>query len=64
VFGLGMEPVVSSKSNRLSPWEYNREMYKKRNELESLFHRLKEFRRTFSRFDKLDTILSSLLTFH
>lgn len=29
VFDLGMEPVVPPKSNRLSPWEYDKEMYKK-----------------------------------
>ncbi len=56
VFDLGMEPVVPPKSNRLSPWEYDRELYKKRNEVERLFRRLKGFRRIFSRFDKLDVI--------
>jgi transposase len=29
------------------------EMYKRRNEIERLFRRLKGFRRIFSRFDKL-----------
>ena len=36
VFDLGMEPVVPPKRNRLSPWEYDKEMYKKRNEVERL----------------------------
>ena len=31
-------------------------MYKKRNEIERLFRRVKGFRRIFSRFDKLDII--------
>ena len=31
-------------------------MYKRRNEIERLFRRLKGFRRIFSRFDKLDTL--------
>jgi len=56
VFALGMEPVVPPKSNRLSPWAYDRELYKKRNEVERLFRRLKGFRRVSSRFDKLDVI--------
>ncbi len=43
VFDLGMEPVVPPKSNRLSPWEYDKEVYKKRNEVERLFRRLKGF---------------------
>ena len=29
VMDLQMEPVVPPKSNRLDPWEYNRELYKK-----------------------------------
>ena len=63
VFDLGMEPVVPPKSNRLSPWEYNRELYKKRNEVERLFRRLKGFRRIFSRFDKLDVIFKFFIQF-
>ena len=56
VFDLGMEPVVPPKSHRLSPWEYDQEMYKRRNEVERLFRRLKGFRRIFSRFEKLDVV--------
>ena len=54
VFDLGMTAVVPPKKNRLTPWEYDKEMYKKRNEVERLFRRLKGFRRIFSRFDKQD----------
>jgi len=63
VFDLGMEPVVPPKSNRLSPWEYDRELYKKRNQVERLFRRLKGFRRIFSRFDKLDVIFKFFIQF-
>lgn len=63
VFGLGLEPVVPPKSNRLSPWEYDKEMYKKRNEVERLFRRLKGFRRIFSRFDKLDVVFLFFIHF-
>jgi len=44
VLDLGMIPVVPPKSNRIEPWEYNRALYKKRNEIERLFRRLKGFR--------------------
>lgn len=54
VLDLGLEPVVPPKSNRLTRWEYDMELYKKRNEVERLFRRLKGFRRIFSRFEKLD----------
>ena len=50
---LGYVPVVPPKRNRLDPWDYDRAMYRKRNEVERLFRRLKGFRRVFSRFDKL-----------
>ena len=53
VLDLGMIPVFPPKSNRLDPWEYDRELYKKRNEVERLFRRLKASRRIFSRFEKL-----------
>ena len=62
-FDLGMEPVVPPKSNRLTPWEYDKEMYKKRNEVERLFRRLKGFRRIFSRFDKLDVVFLFFINF-
>ena len=38
---LNFIPVVPPKSNRLTAWEYDREMYKRRNEIERLFRRLK-----------------------
>lgn len=63
VLELGFEPIVPPKINRLKPWEYDKEMYKKRNEVERLFRRLKGFRRIFSRFDKLDTVFSFFIFF-
>ena len=60
---LGFIPVVPPKSNRLEPWEYDREMYKRRNEVERLFRRLKGFRRIFSRFDKLDVMFTAFINF-
>lgn len=63
VLELGMEPVVPPKRNRLTRWEYDRELYKKRNEVERLFRRLKGFRRIFSRFDKLDVVFKFFIHF-
>jgi transposase len=60
---LGMMPVVPPKSNRIEPWEYDRALYKKRNEIERLFRRLKGFRRIFSRFEKLDVLFLAFLNF-
>ena len=60
---LGFDPVVPPKSNRIDPWEYDRELYKRRNEVERLFRRLKGFRRIFSRFEKLDVIFLGFIVF-
>ena len=60
---LGFLPVVPPKSTRLDPWEYDRELYKRRNEVERLFRRLKGFRRIFSRFEKLDVIFLGFVVF-
>lgn len=60
---LGFTPVVPPKKTRLSPWEYDREMYKRRNEIERLFRRLKGFRRIFSRFEKLDIMFLGFILF-
>jgi len=63
VLDLGMLPIVPPKSNRLHPWDYARALYKKRNEIERLFRRLKGFRRIFSRFEKLDVVFLAFLSF-
>jgi transposase len=58
---LGYEPVVPPIKTRVEPWEYNREMYRRRNEIERLFRRLKGFRRIFSRFEKLDIMFMGFI---
>ena len=60
---FGFIPVVPPKSNRLDPWQYDQAMYRKRNEIERLFRRLKGFRRIFSRFEKLDVLFLGFLSF-
>jgi transposase len=48
---------------RIEPWEYDREMYKRRNEVERLFRRLKGYRRIFSWFEKLDLMFLGFIRF-
>ena len=60
---LGFVPVVPPKQNRLTAWKYDRAMYKRRNEIERLFRRLKGFRRIFSRFEKLDVMFVAFIYF-
>ena len=60
---LGYIPVVPPKSNRRNPWNYDRQMYKQRNQVERLFRRIKRFRRIFTRYDKLDVIFLAFIYF-
>jgi transposase len=54
---------VPPLSTRVQPWEYDRAMYKRRNEVERLVRRLRGFRRVFSRFDKLDRMFVGFISF-
>src|ERR1700761_2230475 len=58
---LGYTPVVPPNPNRLNPWELDRPAYRRRNEIERLFRRLKGYRRVFSRFDKLDVLFTGFI---
>ena len=58
---LGYAPVVPPKRNYKEQWEYDEELYKRRNEIERFFRRLKRFRRIFTRYDKLDIVFSGFI---
>ena len=60
---LGYLPIVPPKETRVNPWEYDRALYRRRNEIERLFRRLKGFRRIFSRFEKLDVMFVGFIHF-
>lgn len=60
---LGFNPVVPPKKHRRRPWSFNKQLYRRRNEIERLFRRLKAFRRIFSRFDKLDVMFTAFIHF-
>ena len=53
---LGYVPVVPPNPRRKKPWRLHRRLYRRRNEVERLFRRLKAYRRVFTRYDKLDTM--------
>ena len=60
---LGFIPVVPPQKTRIEPWEYDREMYKRRNEVKRLFRRLKGYRRIFSRFERLNVVFLGFISF-
>ena len=60
---MGFIPVVPPLRSRVDPWEYDTELYKRRNEVERLFRRLKGYRRVFTRYDKLDVVYLGFVMF-
>jgi transposase len=63
VMDRGLIPVVPPKQNRKNPWAYDTVLYKRRNEIERFFLRLKRFRKIFTRYDKLDVLFSGFVCF-
>jgi transposase len=59
----GFVAVVPPKKNRKAPWEYDKERYKQRNEIERYFLGLKRFRKIFTRYDKLDIMFTGFIYF-
>lgn len=59
----GFVPVVPPKKNRIEPWEYDKELYKRRNEIERYFLRIQRFRRVFTRYEKLDILFIGVILF-
>ena len=60
---LGYVPIVPPEKYRSNPWEYDKELYKRRNEIERFFRSLKRFRRVFTRYDKLDVGFAGFILF-
>ena len=55
-------PRWSPQKNRKDKREYDKEVYKQRNEIERLFRRLKRYRRVFTRYDTLDAMYTEFIT--
>ena len=59
---LGFVPVVPPNPQRRQPWELDKALYRRRNEVERLFRRLKAWRRVFTRYDKNDVMFAAFIT--
>jgi transposase len=59
---VGFIPVVPPNPQRSKPWEYDKKLYRKRNQVERLFRRIKGWRRVFTRYDKLDAMFAAFIT--
>ena len=58
---LLMDRAYEDDKTRVFPWDYDRELYKKRNQVERFFLRIKRFRKVCTRYDKLDSIFLSVI---
>ena len=59
----GFTPFVPPNPKRKNPWEYDENLYKRRNEVERFFRRIKAYRRIFTRYDKLDVMFMGFILF-
>ena len=55
--------MVPPKCHRKKPWEYDKELYKGRNVVERNFRHIKQFRRVYTRYDKLDETYNAFIAF-
>ncbi|MFA5689224.1 MAG: transposase [Kiritimatiellales bacterium] len=60
---LELIPVVPLHPNRKNPWEQDKIIYKKRNEVERLIRQVKSCRRVFTQYDKLDIMCMGFIVF-
>ena len=61
--GTGLYTCRSTQKQSQNPWDYDKQLYKQRNQVERLFRRIKRFRRIFTRYDKLDIIFLAFVYF-
>ena len=59
----GMTPVIPPRSNRKEPHQYDAHLYRERHLVECFINKMKQFRRIFSRFEKLDARYLGFLNF-
>jgi transposase len=60
---MGAVAVIPPRSNRKTPREYDRYLYKERHLVECFINKIKHFRHIFSRFDKLASRYHGFLSF-
>ena len=58
---VGAVAVIPPKANRKEPWEYHRELYRKRNLIERAFNKLQHWRRIANRYDRRSLYFLSAL---
>ena len=63
IIDSGAVPVIPPRSNRKEPRSYDKYLYRERHLVECFIGKIKNYRRIFSRFEKLDTSYLGFLHF-
>ena len=63
IVARGAVPVIPPRSNRQTPRDYDKHLYRERHLAECFMSKIKYYRRIFSRFDKLDRRYLGFLCF-
>ena len=57
----GIKPCIPGRKSRLDPIKYDKRRYKRRNRIEIMFGRLKDWRRVATRYDRCPTTFFSAI---
>ena len=57
----GLHRLFRRNAAEKTLWDYDKELYKKRNEIERFFRRLKAYRGIAARYDKLDLMFTAFI---
>ena len=57
----GMKPGILGRKSRAKPVKYDKRRYKRRNRIESMFGRLKDWRRVATRYDRCPKVFLSAI---
>jgi transposase len=55
----GIQPCIPGRKSRLVPIKYDKRRYRRRNRIEIMFGRLKDWRRVATRYDRCPTVFFS-----
>lgn len=59
----GIKPCIPGRKSRAKPVKYDKRKYKRRNRIEMMFGRLKDWRRIATRYDRCPNVFCSAICF-
>jgi len=59
--GKGIRPCIPGRRSRTTPVSYDKRKYRRRNRIEIMFGRLKDWRRIATRYDRCPTVFFSAI---